>query len=953
MSVSVQLDHAGANKINVIKVVRELTGFGLKEAKDLVDTAPSTLSSSLSPEEATRWQQKLTEAGARVSVLGGPEVAPTSPAGPMASLYLNVTGPNKIAVIKSIRQLTGLGLKEAKDLAEAAPCEITKAAPLDEAEAVLRQLTADGARATLTRLDSPGEAPVTLRLSGYGAYKINVIKLIKDLTGLGLKETKDLVESTDQAPAVVGSFPRAEAERVIRELRALGVTASIDEDGAAAAPRPPEAVLVLHAHGPNKINVIKIVRELTGLGLKDAKDLVEATAQGPVRLGAPQEKTRAEAALYELRSAGASAELQDEGATTAATASLWLEVAGHNKIAVIKEIRALTGLGLKEAKDLVENVPSCILREQPRENLEAGRRAIEAQGGRASIRGEVQVLPGPLPEGLYDLFLARAGERKIQVIKRVRELTRLGLKEALDLVESAPTLLSRGLARDEALRLQQDFQEDGASVELRPSAAPVASAAPSPAKSAPETVQVETLHARASRADLSDDEIWVLAGMKLPAVRHSLIENSTLSGGILGRLAEASDVGRRSLAASHPNTPGYLLHTLVSDSAREVRAAVAHREDAPSSALSSLFHDPEEAVRAAVAGNPGLSSWDLEQLAADPSAVVKAAVARHPSTPREVIEALAQQGGTLVRDALLENSSAPLALRAALALLGAGASLLGGKEAPALSPGDELRAWLASTPELTEAQVARLAAWTTNYTGPGKQAILLALAQHPRSPVPFLDALTKHGTPIAEQVAKNPSTPDALREALLAHPTGEIAQEAAAHLENPAPKLRGQARAEVMIGLLRNPRCPESALREAAQANEPWKRAAAAQNPSASYDLLGQLAAENHHRVSLGLARNPSASSSLLAQLAQHEEAEIRRAVAHNPSAPYYTLEELARDADPQVRAAAFHNPSLSESFLANAEGAEAKAAQQRRAALRSLSWCVSEIPGWLARLGA
>ncbi|HTP05411.1 MAG TPA: 50S ribosomal protein L7/L12 [Nitrospirota bacterium] len=62
------LASAGAQKINVIKVVRELTGLGLKEAKDLVEGAPKPVKTGVSKEESETMKKKLTEAGATVEV---------------------------------------------------------------------------------------------------------------------------------------------------------------------------------------------------------------------------------------------------------------------------------------------------------------------------------------------------------------------------------------------------------------------------------------------------------------------------------------------------------------------------------------------------------------------------------------------------------------------------------------------------------------------------------------------------------------------------------------------------------------------------------------------------------------------------------------------------------------------------------------------------------------------
>ena len=65
---SVVLTAVGANKINVIKAVREVTSLGLKEAKDLVDGAPKTVKEGISKEEAETIKKKFTEAGATVEV---------------------------------------------------------------------------------------------------------------------------------------------------------------------------------------------------------------------------------------------------------------------------------------------------------------------------------------------------------------------------------------------------------------------------------------------------------------------------------------------------------------------------------------------------------------------------------------------------------------------------------------------------------------------------------------------------------------------------------------------------------------------------------------------------------------------------------------------------------------------------------------------------------------------
>ena len=67
----------------------------------------------------------------------------------------------------------------------------------------------------------------------------------------------------------------------------------------------------------------------------------------------------------------------------------------------------------------------------------------------------------------FDVILASAGDKKINVIKEVRAITGLGLKEAKELVEGAPKAVKEGVAKDEAEELKKKLEEAGASVELK------------------------------------------------------------------------------------------------------------------------------------------------------------------------------------------------------------------------------------------------------------------------------------------------------------------------------------------------------------------------------------------------------------------------------------------------------------------------------------------------------
>jgi large subunit ribosomal protein L7/L12 len=67
----------------------------------------------------------------------------------------------------------------------------------------------------------------------------------------------------------------------------------------------------------------------------------------------------------------------------------------------------------------------------------------------------------------FDVILASAGDKKINVIKEVRAITGLGLKEAKDLVEGAPKPVKEGVGKDEAAELKKKLEEAGATVELK------------------------------------------------------------------------------------------------------------------------------------------------------------------------------------------------------------------------------------------------------------------------------------------------------------------------------------------------------------------------------------------------------------------------------------------------------------------------------------------------------
>jgi|SRR5690606_9895414 len=87
--------------------------------------------------------------------------------------------------------------------------------------------------------------------------------------------------------------------------------------------------------------------------------------------------------------------------------------------------------------------------------------AVAAAGGAAAAA------PAAEEKTEFDVILASAGEKKINVIKEVRAITGLGLKEAKDLVEAAPKPVKEGVSKDEADKFKKQLEEAGASVELK------------------------------------------------------------------------------------------------------------------------------------------------------------------------------------------------------------------------------------------------------------------------------------------------------------------------------------------------------------------------------------------------------------------------------------------------------------------------------------------------------
>lgn len=150
-----------------------------------------------------------------------------------------------------------------------------------------------------------------------------------------------------------------------------------------------------------------------------------------------------------------------EATETADAAATEAPAAGGTDVAPeIKELGdklvALTVLQARDLRDYLKDVHGI----EPAAGgvvMAAGAAGGAAGGGEAAAEEKTA----------FDVVLTSAGDRKIPVIKVVREITSLGLKEAKDLVESAPKAVREGVPKDEAEELKKKLEEAGASVELK------------------------------------------------------------------------------------------------------------------------------------------------------------------------------------------------------------------------------------------------------------------------------------------------------------------------------------------------------------------------------------------------------------------------------------------------------------------------------------------------------
>ena len=132
-----------------------------------------------------------------------------------------------------------------------------------------------------------------------------------------------------------------------------------------------------------------------------------------------------------------------------------LDLSSEDRIEALSQV--VEGMSVLDLNSLVKSM-------QDRFGVSAAPMAMAAM---PMAGGAVEAGPAEEEKTSFDVILKAAGEKKINVIKVVREVTNLGLKEAKDLVEGAPQPLKQGVGKEEADQLKAKLEAEGASIEIK------------------------------------------------------------------------------------------------------------------------------------------------------------------------------------------------------------------------------------------------------------------------------------------------------------------------------------------------------------------------------------------------------------------------------------------------------------------------------------------------------
>jgi len=130
------------------------------------------------------------------------------------------------------------------------------------------------------------------------------------------------------------------------------------------------------------------------------------------------------------------------------------------KLTAEELIQAIDEMTVLELNELVKAL-------QEKYGVSAAAAPVAVAAMPSMMAGAAEAAPAAEEKTSFDVVLAAAGDNKLQVIKVIREITQLGLKEAKDLVEGAPQKVKEGVSKEEAEEIKKKLEEAGAKVEVK------------------------------------------------------------------------------------------------------------------------------------------------------------------------------------------------------------------------------------------------------------------------------------------------------------------------------------------------------------------------------------------------------------------------------------------------------------------------------------------------------
>ncbi len=373
------------------------------------------------------------------------------------------------------------------------------------------------AAATSSTVGDPGQQNIVYNViivSG-GADKIQVISEIRAMTGLSLQPAKQIVDS---APYLFAAgLDKTEAEQLKARFEVLGATMELRpvsvQDSPQPAPQqdPSYDVVLLEANGMS-LELLKEIYSYTGSGILEASRLVQ---NAPQTLKSGVSKEYAELIKRRIELFNATAEIRLSSAMDSLQPApqqkrvydVLVKTVVKGSVTQVEALPIRDALIAKGLDAKIEITPSSplikkddfegLLRDRlPVDNISPAlnvttfdvviltmiendseeakalqtKNVLEGLGVKVELIEQTNSSPSPSPaaeKSAYDVVLVAAGEKKIQIIRVLRDQLGIGLKEAKDLTDSAPCIVKKGAAKEEAEKLKSLLEDMGGTVELR------------------------------------------------------------------------------------------------------------------------------------------------------------------------------------------------------------------------------------------------------------------------------------------------------------------------------------------------------------------------------------------------------------------------------------------------------------------------------------------------------